>query len=58
MGEVVCVVGKTVSDMVCCSHANLLVRALTGSSHVRVWEVSEWAGVQVVAWAACSSCHQ
>jgi len=30
MGEVVCVVGKTVSDMVCCSHANLLVRALTG----------------------------
>ena len=31
MGEVVYVVGKTVSDMVCCSHANLLVRALTGS---------------------------
>ena len=30
MGEVVYVVGKTVSDMVCCSHANLLVRALTG----------------------------
>ena len=30
MGEVVCVVGKTVSDMVCCSHANPLVRALTG----------------------------
>ena len=30
----------------------------TGSSHVRVWEVSEWAGVQVVAWAACPSCHQ
>ena len=30
VGEVVCVVGKTVSDMVCRSHANLLVRALTG----------------------------
>ena len=30
MGEVVYVVGKTVSDMVCCSHANLLLRALTG----------------------------
>ena len=31
---------------------------ISGSSHVRVWEVSEWAGVQVVAWAACPSCHQ
>ena len=30
MGEVVCVLGKTVSDMVCCSHANPLLRALTG----------------------------
>ena len=30
MGEVVYVVGKTVSDMVCCSHANPLLRALTG----------------------------
>ena len=29
MGEVVYVVGKTVSDMVCCSHANPLLRALT-----------------------------
>ena len=29
MGEVVCVLGKTVSDMVCCSHANPLLRALT-----------------------------
>ena len=30
MGEVGCVLGKTVSDMVCCSHANPLLRALTG----------------------------
>ena len=30
MGEVVYVLGKTVSDMVCRSHANPLVRALTG----------------------------
>ena len=30
VGEVVCVLGKTISDMVCCSHANPLVRALTG----------------------------
>ena len=30
MGEVVCVLGKTVSDMVCCSHANPRLRALTG----------------------------
>ena len=30
VGEVVCVLGKTVSDMVCCSHANPLLRALTG----------------------------
>ena len=30
MGEVVYVLGKTVSDMVCCSHANPLLRALTG----------------------------
>ena len=29
MGEVVYVLGKTVSDMVCCSHANPLLRALT-----------------------------
>ena len=28
------------------------------SSHLRVQEVSEWAGVQVAAWAACPSCHQ
>ena len=28
------------------------------SSHVRVQEVSEWAGVQVAAWAACPSCRQ
>ena len=34
------------------------IRWFKGSSHVRVWEVSEWAGVQVVAWAACPSCHQ
>ena len=30
MGEVVYVLGKTVSDMVCRSHANPLLRALTG----------------------------
>jgi len=29
VGEVVCVLGKTISDMVCCSHANPLMRALT-----------------------------
>ena len=33
-------------------------RRLTGSSHVRVSEVSEWAGAQVAAWAACPSCRQ
>ena len=36
-------------------------RRLTGSSHVRVcrrcWIGPEWAGVQVVAWAACPSSH-
>ena len=32
VGEVVCVLCKTVSDMVCCSHANPLLRALTGYS--------------------------
>ena len=26
-------------------------RRLTGSLHVRVWEVSEWAGVRVSQWA-------
>ena len=30
MGEVVYVLGKTVSDMVCCSHANPLLQVLTG----------------------------
>ena len=30
MGEVVYVLGKTVSDMVCRSHTNPLLRALTG----------------------------
>ena len=33
-------------------------RWICGSSHLRVQEVSEWAGVQVVAWAACPSRRQ
>ena len=38
MGEVVYVLGKTVSDMVCCSHANPLLQVLTGYiARKRVW---------------------
>ena len=41
MGEVVYVLGTTVPGLVCRSHANLLVRALTGyiarKPAIRVW---------------------
>ena len=49
------------ADLLLSSPMRMGLERFAGSSHFRVWEVLEWAGVQVVAWAAwaaCSSCHQ
>ena len=57
MGEVVYVVGKAVSDMVCRSRANPLLRALTGISHVNPL-LRVWAGLPTLVLAGPRACHR
>ena len=45
------------ADLLLSSPMRMGLERFAGASHFRVWEVLEWAGVQVAASAACPSCH-